>query len=83
MTDNNPEFDLIARHFTRPAANAVLGVGDDCALVDVTTADGAGLKAAFDQVSAGRHDEIVKARQYKIDDVMAAPKQTSDPGPGA
>ena len=31
-----PEFDLIARHFTRPAANAVLGVGDDCALVDVT-----------------------------------------------
>ena len=33
---NSPEFELIARHFTRPAANAVLGVGDDCALVDVT-----------------------------------------------
>jgi pyruvate dehydrogenase E1 component len=26
---------------------------------------------------------IAAARQYKIDDVMAAPKQTSDPGPGA
>ncbi len=27
-----PEFDLIARHFTRPARQASLGVGDDCAL---------------------------------------------------
>ncbi len=26
------EFDLIRRHFTRPAGKAVLGVGDDCAL---------------------------------------------------
>ena len=26
---------------------------------------------------------IAAARQYKIDDVMAAPVQTSDPGPGA
>ena len=26
------EFELIRRYFTRPAANAVLGVGDDCAL---------------------------------------------------
>jgi hypothetical protein len=32
----NSEFDLIARHFTRPASNAVLGVGDDCALLHVT-----------------------------------------------
>ena len=27
------EFDLIARYFTRPAPQGVLGVGDDCALV--------------------------------------------------
>ena len=27
------EFDLIARYFTRPAAKAALGVGDDCALL--------------------------------------------------
>jgi pyruvate dehydrogenase E1 component len=26
---------------------------------------------------------IAAARQYRIDDVQAAPKQTSDPGPGA
>lgn len=29
------EFELIARYFTRPARTAVLGVGDDCALVRV------------------------------------------------
>jgi thiamine-monophosphate kinase len=29
------EFDLIRRHFTRPAAQAVLGIGDDCALLKV------------------------------------------------
>ncbi|MCG6874212.1 MAG: thiamine-phosphate kinase [Betaproteobacteria bacterium] len=29
------EFDVIARYFTRPARTAVLGVGDDCALVRV------------------------------------------------
>ena len=27
------EFELIARHFTRPVKRAVLGVGDDCALL--------------------------------------------------
>ena len=27
------EFDLIARYFTRPVQRAVLGVGDDCALL--------------------------------------------------
>lgn len=27
------EFDLIARYFTRPAPQGVLGVGDDCALI--------------------------------------------------
>ena len=36
MTHDTPEFDVIARHFTRPAANAVLGVGDDCALVQLS-----------------------------------------------
>jgi len=29
------EFEIIARHFTRPARTAVLGVGDDCAIVRV------------------------------------------------
>ncbi|MCZ7563403.1 MAG: thiamine-phosphate kinase [Burkholderiales bacterium] len=29
------EFEIIARHFTRPARSAVLGVGDDCAIVRV------------------------------------------------
>jgi thiamine-monophosphate kinase len=29
------EFELIARYFTRPARTAMLGVGDDCALVRV------------------------------------------------
>ena len=27
------EFDLIARYFTRPPRRALLGVGDDCALL--------------------------------------------------
>jgi thiamine-monophosphate kinase len=29
------EFELIARHFTRPAQKAILGIGDDCALVQL------------------------------------------------
>ena len=29
------EFDLIARYFTKPTPSAVLGVGDDCALLSV------------------------------------------------
>src|SRR5258708_13873929 len=53
MTDNSPEFDLIARHFTRPAANAVLGVGDDCALVDVT--NGMDLAVSTDTMVSGTH----------------------------
>ena len=36
MANSVSEFDLIAKHFTRPATNAVLGVGDDAALVDVS-----------------------------------------------
>ena len=47
------EFDLIARHFTRPAANAVLGVGDDCALVDIT--NGMDLAVSTDTMVSGTH----------------------------
>jgi thiamine-monophosphate kinase len=47
------EFDLIARHFTRPAANAVLGVGDDCALIDVT--NGMDLAVSTDTMVSGTH----------------------------
>jgi thiamine-monophosphate kinase len=53
MTDSNSEFDLIARHFTRPAANAVLGVGDDCALVDVS--NGMDLAVSTDTMVSGTH----------------------------
>jgi len=47
------EFDLIARHFTRPAANAVLGVGDDAALIDV--ANGMDLAVSTDTMVSGTH----------------------------
>jgi len=53
MTHSSPEFELIARHFTRPAANAVLGVGDDCALVDVT--NGMDLAVSMDTMVSGTH----------------------------
>jgi thiamine-monophosphate kinase len=52
-TPHTPEFELIARHFTRPAANAVLGVGDDCALVDVT--NGMDLAVSTDTMVSGTH----------------------------
>jgi thiamine-monophosphate kinase len=50
---SSSEFDLIARHFTRPAANAVLGVGDDCALVDIT--NGMDLAVSMDTLVSGTH----------------------------
>jgi thiamine-monophosphate kinase len=53
MKNLTPEFDLIARHFTRPARNAVLGVGDDCALVDV--ANGMDLAVSTDTMVSGTH----------------------------
>jgi len=53
MANSSPEFDLIKRHFTRPAANAVLGVGDDCALVDVT--NGVDLAVSMDTMVSGTH----------------------------
>jgi thiamine-monophosphate kinase len=53
MIEKSPEFDLIARHFTRPARNAVLGVGDDCALVDVS--NGMDLAVSTDTMVSGTH----------------------------
>jgi thiamine-monophosphate kinase len=48
-----PEFNLIERYFTRPAPGAVLGVGDDCALLSV----GAGkeLAVSTDTMVSGVH----------------------------
>lgn len=47
------EFEIIARHFTRPVRRAALGVGDDCALLQV----GAGMQLAVscDMLVEGRH----------------------------
>ena len=47
------EFDLIARYFTRPAKRAVLGVGDDCALLQ--TSPGTQLAISSDMLVEGRH----------------------------
>jgi len=53
MTKPSLEFDLIAKHFTRPARNAVLGVGDDCALVSVS--HGMDLAVSTDTLVSGTH----------------------------
>lgn len=47
------EFDLIAQYFSRPAPTAVLGVGDDCALIKPTP--GMELAISTDMLIAGRH----------------------------
>ena len=47
------EFELIARHFTRPVKRAVLGVGDDCALLRVDA--GMQLAVSSDMLVEGRH----------------------------
>lgn len=47
------EFDLIARYFTRPVRRAVLGVGDDCALIQ--PAPGMQLAVTSDLLIEGRH----------------------------
>lgn len=47
------EFDLIARHFTRATPGAVLGVGDDCALLAPTP--GMQLAVSSDMLLEGRH----------------------------
>ena len=47
------EFDLIRRYFTRPSPRAVLGVGDDCAILQ--TAPGMQLAISTDMLVEGRH----------------------------
>jgi thiamine-monophosphate kinase len=47
------EFGLIRRHFTRPPRKAVLGVGDDCALVQPSA--GQQLAISSDLLVEGRH----------------------------
>ncbi len=47
------EFDLIARHFTRPVTRAALGVGDDCALL--RPQPGMQLAVSSDMLVEGRH----------------------------
>ena len=47
------EFELIARYFTRPVRRAALGVGDDCALLNVTP--GMQLAVSSDMLVEGRH----------------------------
>ena len=47
------EFELIARHFTRPVKRSPLGVGDDCALLAVRP--GMQLAVSMDMLVEGRH----------------------------
>jgi thiamine-monophosphate kinase len=47
------EFELIARHFTRPVRRAALGVGDDCALLQPVA--GMQLAVSCDMLVEGRH----------------------------
>jgi len=47
------EFDIIRRYFTRPVKRALLGVGDDCALIEPET--GAVLAVSTDMLVEGRH----------------------------
>src|SRR5450755_334141 len=47
------EFELIERFFARPAHRAVLGVGDDCALL--APAEGMTLAVSTDMLIEGRH----------------------------
>ena len=47
------EFDLIARYFKRPPRRAVVGVGDDCALLQSPA--GCQIAVSSDMLVAGRH----------------------------
>lgn len=49
----SPEFDLIAKYFTRPVKRAALGVGDDCALFSV--AAGNEMAVSTDTLVSGVH----------------------------
>lgn len=57
------EFDLIRRYFTRPTPQALLGVGDDAALVKVS--DGMELAISADMLVAGTHF-FADADPYKL-----------------
>jgi thiamine-monophosphate kinase len=48
-----PEFNLIKQHFTRPTPNTTLGVGDDAALISLST--GMELAISADMLVAGTH----------------------------
>ena len=48
------EFDLIRRYFERPARRALLGVGDDCALIGGPAGRGA-LAITTDMLVCDRH----------------------------
>jgi len=47
------EFDIIRRYFTRPAKRALLGVGDDCALI--AAEHGTAFAVSTDMLVEGRH----------------------------
>ena len=47
------EFDLIARYFSRPARSAILGVGDDAALVE--SSEGNQIVVSIDTLVSGTH----------------------------
>ena len=47
------EFELIARHFERPVKRAILGVGDDCALLSLT--QGQEMAVSTDMLVEGTH----------------------------
>ncbi len=53
LAAGSPEFTLIERHFTRPPRRGVLGIGDDCALFDITP--GKQLAVSTDTLVAGVH----------------------------
>lgn len=57
------EFDLIRRYFTRPTPQALLGVGDDAALISVS--EGMQLAISTDMLVAGTHF-FADADPYKL-----------------
>ena len=53
MTTPTPEFSLIARYFTRATPGAIIGVGDDCAVLSISP--GHELVVSTDSLVAGAH----------------------------
>jgi thiamine-monophosphate kinase len=70
------EFDLIARYFTRPAARAVLGVGDDCALLQPAARHAVGHL----QRHAGRGPAFLRGRGPFHAGPQGAGRQPQRPG---